>query len=81
MPAANKLSYKESRELEQLPTQIEAFEAEQKALAAAMGSGDYHKRGAEQMRKDALRATEIEALLETAFERWAELDQKRNAQR
>jgi len=80
-PAPNKLSYKETRELEQLPAQIEALEAEQKALAAAMGSGDYHKRGGEQMRSDAARATEIETLLETAFARWAELDQKRNAQR
>ncbi len=46
-----------------------------------MGGGDYHKRGGEQMRSDAARATEIERLLETAFERWAALDQRRNAQR
>jgi ATP-binding cassette subfamily F protein uup len=79
--APAKLSYKETRELEQLPAQIEALEAEQKALAAAMGGGDYYKRGGEQMRSDAARATEIERLLETAFERWAALDQRRNAQR
>ena len=42
-----------------------------------MGSSEYHKRGGEQMRKDAARATAIEQLLETAFERWAELDAKR----
>jgi len=72
-----KLSYKETRELEQLPAQIEALEAEQRALTEAMGSNDYHKRGGEQMRKDAARATEIEQSLETAFERWAELDAKR----
>jgi ATP-binding cassette subfamily F protein uup len=80
-PAPAKLSYKESRELEQLPKQIEALEEEQKALAAAMAGGDYHKRGGEQMRLDAARATEIEQLLEAAFERWAELDTRRNAQR
>jgi ATP-binding cassette subfamily F protein uup len=74
---ATKLSYKEMRELEQLPAQIEALEAEQRALTEAMGGGEYHQRGGEQMRKDAVRATEIERLLETAFERWAELDARK----
>jgi ATP-binding cassette subfamily F protein uup len=76
--AATKLSYKETRELEQLPLQIEALEAEQRALAAAMSGADYHKRGGEQMRKDAERSTAIEQELETAFERWAELDAKKS---
>lgn len=74
-----KLSYKESRELEQLPLQIEALETEQRTLAEAMSGSDYHKRGSEQMRKDAARATEIEQALEVAFERWAELDAKKSA--
>ena len=74
-----KMSYKETRELEQLPLQIEALEAEQRALAEAMSGPEYHKRGGEQMRKDATRATEIEQALEVAFERWAELDAKKNA--
>ena len=33
------------------------------------------------MRVDAARAVEIERLLEAAFERWAELDQRRSVQR
>ena len=74
-----KLSYKEARELEQLPLQIEALETEQRALAAAMSGPDYHKRGGEQMRKDGARATAIEQSLEAAFERWAELDAKKAA--
>jgi ATP-binding cassette subfamily F protein uup len=77
-PAARaKLSYRESRELEQLPAQIEALEAEQQALTLAMGRPDYHLRGGEQMRADAARTQEIEQLLERAFERWAELDARR----
>ena len=76
-----KLSYKESRELEQLPAQIEALESEQRAIAALMAGGDYHTRGSAQMRTDALRSAEIEQALEAAFERWAELDTKRSAQR
>ncbi len=74
-----KLSYKENRELEQLPGQIESLEAEQKSLTQAMSGPDYHKRGGEQMRKDAARAQAIEQELEAAFERWAELDAKRIA--
>jgi ATP-binding cassette subfamily F protein uup len=77
--APTKLSFKESRELEQLPLQIEALETEQRALAAAMSGAEYHKRGGEQMRKDAERATAIEQALEVAFERWAELDARKNA--
>jgi len=74
-----KMSYKETRELEQLPLQIEALEVEQRALTAAMSGPEYHKRGGEQLRKDATRATAIEQALEVAFERWAELDARKNA--
>ena len=80
-PSTGKLSYKEQRELEQLPQAIEALEAEQRALAAAMAGAEYHKRGADALRRDATRAVEIEQQLESAFERWAELDMKRNAAR
>jgi hypothetical protein len=44
-----------------------------------MSGAEYHKRGGEQMRKDAERATAIEQELEVAFERWAELDVRKNA--
>jgi ATP-binding cassette subfamily F protein uup len=74
-PAA-KLSYKESRELEQLPTRIEALEREQRELHERMGSPDYHRQGAAQIRADGLRIAEIEALLAAAFDRWAELDER-----
>jgi ATP-binding cassette subfamily F protein uup len=80
-PVPAKLSYKESRELEQLPRQIEALEAEQKTLTAAMSGNDYHKQGGEQMRRDSVRVQEIEQQLESAFERWAELDARANAGR
>jgi ATP-binding cassette subfamily F protein uup len=69
-----KLSYKENRELEELPARIEALEMEQKTLTEAMASAGYHTRGGEQMRRDVARAQEIERELEAAFERWAALD-------
>jgi ATP-binding cassette subfamily F protein uup len=76
-----KLSYREDRELDELPSRIEALEAEQRALTEAMSSVDYHRRGPDRMRQDAMRAQEIERELEAAFERWAELDARRSGAR
>jgi ATP-binding cassette subfamily F protein uup len=76
-----KLSYKENRELEQLPAQIEALEAEQRELTSRMSSGDYHRQGATQIKIDVQRAEEIDRLLASAYERWSELDAKSSAAR
>lgn len=66
----------------QLPAQIEALEAESRTpWLRRWSSSDYHKRDGELMRVDAARAVEIERLLEAAFERWAELEQRRSIQR
>ena len=72
--AGAKLSYKESRELAQLPAQIEALEREQRELHERMGRADYHKQGTAQLKADGLRVAEIEGQLATAFDRWAELE-------
>jgi ATP-binding cassette subfamily F protein uup len=73
-PKPAKLSYKETRELEQLPVQIETLEAEQRDLTGRMSRSDYHKQGAAQIRVDRLRSEEIDGLLALAYERWAALD-------
>jgi ATP-binding cassette subfamily F protein uup len=76
-PAAPiKMSYKETRELEQLPKEIETLEQEQSALMARMSGADYHKQGAEQMKADQRRAEEIETALSQRFDRWAQLEAK-----
>jgi ATP-binding cassette subfamily F protein uup len=69
-----KLSYKETRELAQLPVQIEALDGEQRAINERMSQPDYHKQGAAQIKADGLRLAEIEQQLATAFDRWAELE-------
>ncbi len=79
--APAKLTYKETRDLNELPLRIEALEKEQRELAAAMSGTEYHKRGGEQMRNDAERVAAIEAQLEAAFERWAELEARQSAVR
>jgi len=76
MSVKAKLSFKEQRELAQLPGELEVLEREQTALAARMSNADYHRQGAAQLKADRERAAAIEKLLATKFERWAELDQR-----
>jgi len=76
-----KLSYKEGRELDQLPVRIEALEAEQHALASAMSAPGYHEAGRERIKADLQRAADLERELATAYERWAELDARADALR
>jgi len=74
-----KLTYKETRELEALPAEIEALEAEQGALAARMHDPEYFRQGAELLRADQARNAEIEALLMEKLERWEALEAKARA--
>jgi ATP-binding cassette subfamily F protein uup len=73
---AVKLSYKENRELELLPAQIEALEQQQKQLVERMSAPDYHRQGPEQMKADSLQASAVERDLLEKFERWSQLDAK-----
>ena len=72
-----KLSFKEQRELDSLPKEIEALEREQTELTARMSTPDYHRQGAQQQRTDSKRLEEIEALLLTKFARWEALEEQR----
>jgi len=71
-----KLSYKETRELESLPKEIAALEAEQQALAAKMHAPEYYKQAAQVLRQDQRRNGEIETLLHGKLERWETLESK-----
>jgi ATP-binding cassette subfamily F protein uup len=71
-----KLSYKESRELESLPKEIEMLEAEQKQLAAKMAEPEYYRQPHDALRADQQRAAEIESLLLAKLERWEALEAK-----
>jgi ATP-binding cassette subfamily F protein uup len=78
-PQKVKLTFKEQRDLEALPAEIEALEREQHALAAQMALADYHRQGVERIKSDRSRAAEIERLLEAKFERWSALEDKARA--
>jgi len=74
-----KLSYKETRELERLPGELEALEAEQHALAAKMSDADYYRQAPEAIRNDQRRTEELEALIHAGLERWEALEAKAKA--
>jgi ATP-binding cassette subfamily F protein uup len=75
--APPKMSYKEARELELLPQEIETLEQRQAALTSTMSAADYHRAGAERMKADRLEAEQIAIELERKFERWAALEAKK----
>jgi ATP-binding cassette subfamily F protein uup len=72
----SKLSYKETRELQALPGEISALEAEQKQLAEKMAAPDYYRQPPDLLRADQGRSAEIEALLTEKLERWEALEAK-----
>ncbi len=72
-PAKRKLSYKEQRELEALPGQIEALEAEQKALRLELEDTGIYQRDARRAAALHARDAAIEDELMQALERWEEL--------
>ena len=68
-----KLSYKEQRELEQLPALIDALEAEQAAIREELADGSLYTRDGARAAALHTRDGEIEDLLMQALERWSAL--------
>ena len=69
-PSKRKLSYKEQRELEQLPAVIEGLEAEQQSIQAALADGTIYSVDPVQAATLHARDVEIEEELMQALERW-----------
>src|SRR5690606_1077853 len=75
VPAGKRtLSYKDARELEQLPARIEALEGELAAMAEAMSDPAFYQQEAAAVAGHAQRMTGAQAELDAAYARWAELD-------
>ena len=73
---AQKLSYKEQRELEGLPARIEALEAEQRALRERTGGAEFYKESPDAIREALARVDAIETELNDAYARWHELESR-----
>jgi ATP-binding cassette subfamily F protein uup len=71
--APRKLSYKEQRELDELPARIEALEAEQNAVAARLASSDLYVKEPHLVGELNARHEAIEQELTQALERWEAL--------
>jgi len=73
---AKKLSYKERRELDELPDQISALEAEQRAVDAAVGDPSFYRTPPAAITATLQRAAAIARELVALYRRWDELDSR-----
>jgi ATP-binding cassette subfamily F protein uup len=72
-PAPRKLSFKEQRELTELPDRIEAMEAEQKAIAERLASAALYVESPQEVPVLQARHEALETALLEALERWEAL--------
>ncbi|WP_427838685.1 ABC transporter ATP-binding protein [Actinobacillus pleuropneumoniae] len=73
-----KLSYKEQRELEELPAKMEALEAEMESLQAEVNSADFFSKAPSYTQAQLQKLADAEMALEAAFERWEALENIKN---
>lgn len=69
-----KLSYKDDRELAELPATIEQLEAELEQLQEAVNNPDFFKQDADQTAKTLSQLDELESTLSQKYARWDELE-------
>jgi ATP-binding cassette subfamily F protein uup len=75
---AKKLSYKEQRELEELPQLIAKLEDEQTALNLTLSDPDFYKKTPAEAKRLNDRIAQIEEELMTALERWEAIESRNN---
>ncbi|HEX6834675.1 MAG TPA: ABC transporter ATP-binding protein, partial [Rudaea sp.] len=73
-PAKRKLSYKDSRELEQLPARIEKLEEEIAERTRAMQAPGFYKQDNALIVAANGELAALQAQLTAAYERWQQLD-------
>jgi ATP-binding cassette subfamily F protein uup len=71
-----KLSYKEKRELEEVPAQIEVLEKEQGKLSQELSDPDFFGGPRDEVRRVTDRLSELESQLAGLMERWEELEER-----
>jgi ATP-binding cassette subfamily F protein uup len=69
-----KLSYKDQRELEQLPERIEALETEQNQLSTMTADPEFYRQDTTEINRILDRLKVLEKDLEAAYNRWDELE-------
>jgi len=71
-----RLSYKEKRELEQLPERIEMLESRHDALAKMTSAADFYQQPKDTIEAALAELNEVQQSLDAALERWTELDER-----
>jgi ATP-binding cassette subfamily F protein uup len=74
-----KLSYKDQRELDDLPGEIESIESDIAALQAAIAAPDFYTQDAELVQRKLQELSETEQRLDERMERWSELETLRES--
>lgn len=69
------LSFKENKELEELPAVIQRLEEEQKNLVSKLSDPELYKNAPDEVDSGKKRLEEIEDEISNAFERWSELEE------
>jgi ATP-binding cassette subfamily F protein uup len=73
-PAGKKLSYREQRELQELPATIERLEAELEQLQGDMAGADFYRQDSAAITAHQERMAVVEAELARAYQRWETLE-------
>jgi ATP-binding cassette subfamily F protein uup len=76
--ARKKLSYKEQRELDELPALIAKLEAEQTDITTQLNDADLYKNGPDRASQLHSRYAELDEQLLNALERWEAIESKQN---
>ncbi len=69
-----KMRFKETRELQELPSRLEKLEAEHAALIESLGNPELYKSNPAEAAQSSTRLAAIEAEMTAAFARWEELE-------
>ncbi len=69
-----KISYKDQRELDALPAQIEKYEEEVEKLQQVMSSNDFYKQDEDEIKKIQQQLAESQEKLSHCYRRWEELE-------
>ena len=78
-PAKAGLSFKEKKELEALPRQLEAMEAELAQLGGLLADGEVYRSDPQRVKTAQARYAELERLIAAGYARWEELEARAGA--
>lgn len=76
-PRSGKLSYKDQRELDQLPERIETLEGQLETRYGEMNDPAFYQRPSEEIKQAQENLAHLETELEEAYERWQTLEETR----